>query len=112
MLGFSRDIIPNFLKTEVFEVTLRDQTGLANTYLLVVKYEERFEGPFDRRDPRFFKKDCSAKIKSINMWGEMVVQFNSTMNPRANVTLLNKTTVDIYVEPYFNDYISQIDRLK
>lgn len=45
------------------------------------------------------------------MYGDLVVQFNHTVNPKVNVTTLNLTTVDIFVEPAVNEDYSLEDRL-
>ena len=43
--------------------------------------------------------NVTAYIKSISVTGEMLIQFNATMLTNFNLTLVNKTNVDIYVVP-------------
>lgn len=110
VLGFNRTQIPDFYVADEFELTLEDPKGLRTSSKLKINYEKRFGSPFDADDSK--KKKCRAKIKKIDIFGEMTVEFNQTMNQHINVTTLNESTVDMYIVPYVEDDVSLVDRLK
>jgi hypothetical protein len=45
----------------------------------------------------------TAFIKSISIFGEMDLEFNASMNRDFNVSLVNTSLVDMYIEPYDRD---------
>lgn len=112
VLSFDRAIIPYYKTIDELELTLQDQTGLKTTSKYTVNYEKRFGTQFDYEDPSLKKRECQAKIKSIDIFGEMIVEFNQTMNKDANVSTLNESTVDIYIEPFYDEDTSLVERMK
>jgi hypothetical protein len=48
----------------------------------------------------------------MDYFGELVVKFNSTMNNNINMSLLNTSTVDFYVDPATDESVSLEERLK
>jgi uncharacterized Fe-S radical SAM superfamily protein PflX len=44
--------------------------------------------------------NCTAKIEKIDLFGEVLILFNSSMNNSTNQSHLNESLVDIYIEPY------------
>ena len=52
----------------------------------------------------------TSKIANIEINGEMTIEFSHQMNQDVNLTNINNTWVQIYIEPYTNKKDYSIDR--
>lgn len=102
-----------------FTIQLFDDHGGMNKYPLLVDMVELIEmpkiEPVKVKGKKFtpsFGQNMTGYIDKIGVLGDVEVLFNSTIYENYNITLLNKTNIDIYVQPFIPNGLTFEDRLK
>jgi hypothetical protein len=83
----------------------RSNEGLATIKLSIIEEEDEEEVNVTINKPKPAKNESSstlvsAKIVKVTNKGVVHVHFNEEMSTEFNLTWINKTTVDMYIEPY------------
>lgn len=66
-----------------------NRTNVVQVYIVVIVEEIK----------RDINANCTAYIRSIDMYGNLHVKFNHQMVPIPNITAINKTMLDLYIVP-------------
>jgi hypothetical protein len=94
-------------ESKFFEVELEDIRGKTSDYKFKVDYIEQDLSFLDqnmlKNDLINSKHSITAKIKSIDYFGKMVIEFSQLMRTEiVNITHLNQSFFDIYLNPSNN----------
>lgn len=97
------------LGNQFIQLLLSDNNGATKKYILLFTFIESLYTPPELFKPEIIEKEIrvaspnqnlTAYIESISVFGEMRIKFNTTINMDFNMSHVNNSLVDMYVEPY------------
>lgn len=91
------------LGTFNISISLKNSAGATSNYTQVITLKDiqtsLFEGNFNGSNNGGERKNVTAYIDRITVYGEMTIKFNASMNTLFNFSHFNQSIVDIYINP-------------
>lgn len=103
IMTINKNIVPKDLKREPIKVQIKDQHGASNSFIVNLnfftkkEFEEKGIKEVTTTTVKEKSNPCTAHIKDVDKYGMMEVKFITQMHTEFNYSLLNTSTVDIYI---------------